>query len=421
MTAPTVIVELGLDATASGGSAFVLDHPVRGVLDNTDWTLAGTQFVDVTDHLSGQVTTTRGRSREVDKFQAGTASFTLRNEDRSFDPSNTAGPYYPGPLLRTTARISAGNDGLGTPHIFTGYVDDISVNYEQPNICTTTFSLVDAFTLLANIKVTGFALPAGTTGDAISAILTHTGLLIQTDIDPGMTTIAGRTLADASALDAIQQLVTTEQGRFFVAVDGTLTFRDRAAALDPAYSITYTDADSSAFAPFSVGYQNISQRTASTLLFNTVTAINATGGTSQSVSDTTSISTYLERALDVGTVESASDSSVLDLCRALLVQFSSEEVRFDTVVIGLMGADFGAIDPWLLTDVEIGDHVVVERRPPGSGSPSVISRASIVEGMSYSLDVSGASTLTLNFGNFTPFFILDDPLYGILDLSRLNY
>ena len=36
MTAPTVIVELGLDATASGGSAFVLDHPVRGVLDNTD-------------------------------------------------------------------------------------------------------------------------------------------------------------------------------------------------------------------------------------------------------------------------------------------------------------------------------------------------------------------------------------------------
>ncbi len=421
MTAPTVIVELGLDATASGGSAFILDHPVRGVLDNTDWTLAGTQFVDVTDHLSGQVTTTRGRSREVDKFQAGTASFTLRNEDRSFDPSNTAGPYYPGPLLRTTARISAGNDGLGTPHIFTGYVDDISVNYEQPNICTTTFSLVDAFTLLANIKVTGFALPAGTTGDAISAILTYTGLLIQTDIDPGMTTIAGRTLADVSALDAIQQLVTTEQGRFFVAVDGTLTFRDRAAALDPTYSITYTDADSSAFAPFSVGYQNISQRTASTLLFNTVTAINATGGTSQSVSDTTSISTYLERALDVGTVESASDSSVLDLCRALLVQFSSEEVRFDTVVIGLMGARFGAIDPWLLTDVEIGDHVVVERRPPGSGSPSVISRASIVEGMSYSLDVSGASTLTLNFGNFTPFFILDDPLYGILDLSRLNY
>jgi hypothetical protein len=90
-------------------------------------------------------------------------------------------------------------------------------------------------------------------------------------------------------------------------------------------------------------------------------------------------------------------------------------------VIGLMGADFGAIDPWLLTDVEIGDHVVVERRPPGGGSPSVISRASIVEGMSYSLDVSGASTLTLNFGNFTPFLILDDPLYGILDLSRLNY
>lgn len=81
-----------------------------------------------------------GRQFELDRMEAGTASFTLDNTDRRFDPTNSSGPYYPNlipirkyqvkvpnvlpvdagsPLATSGNEITdvtrAGNDGDGLP------------------------------------------------------------------------------------------------------------------------------------------------------------------------------------------------------------------------------------------------------------------------------------------------------------------
>jgi DNA helicase HerA-like ATPase len=67
-TLPTTTVEVTF--TASPFDSFTLDDPVRGVLDNSNFTLGGEVFEDITaDVLS--VAVTRGKSRTLDHFTEG--------------------------------------------------------------------------------------------------------------------------------------------------------------------------------------------------------------------------------------------------------------------------------------------------------------------------------------------------------------
>ena len=97
----TLTVELGIQA------AFTLDDPVAGVLDSTDFTLGGVEFVDVTDKVRS-VTLARGKNRDLDRFNAGTLSVTLNNENRDFDPLYSASPFVNNIEPRREVRGSAG-------------------------------------------------------------------------------------------------------------------------------------------------------------------------------------------------------------------------------------------------------------------------------------------------------------------------
>lgn len=115
MTAPELRVE----------AAF--GHSWRDGL-NVTWT-------DITDHVldSGAIDIRRGRSTEFDAINPGTASFTLANEDRRYDPLHVAGPHYgdlvPGVPVRVRVdgppleegqegyvRLYGTNTHMATPH-----------------------------------------------------------------------------------------------------------------------------------------------------------------------------------------------------------------------------------------------------------------------------------------------------------------
>jgi len=89
----TELVELGFDLPASVGPFFVLDDPVKGKLDNTSYFLSGVIFFDVTERVRN-FSIRRGKSRQLDNYQAGACSVTLSNNDRAFDPTYTASPFY---------------------------------------------------------------------------------------------------------------------------------------------------------------------------------------------------------------------------------------------------------------------------------------------------------------------------------------
>src|SRR5688500_4635477 len=94
MTFPTLIVEVGFVSSASTSSYLFLDDSARGKL-NTGTLAPADVWTDVSSYVI-HANVTRG-SRRADgplvRYEAGQASIVFKNDDRRFDPTNTAGPY----------------------------------------------------------------------------------------------------------------------------------------------------------------------------------------------------------------------------------------------------------------------------------------------------------------------------------------
>jgi hypothetical protein len=87
MSRPDTRVRIAFDLAAGGaGNFFTLDDPVKGELDNAPFGLSGDILEDVTDDVRS-ITVRRGRSRELERYQAGAATVNLDNKDRKYDPS----------------------------------------------------------------------------------------------------------------------------------------------------------------------------------------------------------------------------------------------------------------------------------------------------------------------------------------------
>jgi hypothetical protein len=74
--------------------AFLLDDPVAGVLDNTQYVLDGTtNFADVTTGINS-INVKRGRRDVGDQFSAGTMTFNMLDTTGIFNPFDTLSPYF---------------------------------------------------------------------------------------------------------------------------------------------------------------------------------------------------------------------------------------------------------------------------------------------------------------------------------------
>ena len=118
-------VLIGITALDFFGNAFLLDDAVRGLLDNTEYRLGGTSLIDITYDVE-DVSITRGRSRQLERFNAGTATINVRDLDRKYDPVNEDGPYYLSLAPRQPVIIRANGEAL-----FTGVISDFDYQYQQ--------------------------------------------------------------------------------------------------------------------------------------------------------------------------------------------------------------------------------------------------------------------------------------------------
>lgn len=90
----------------------------------------------------------RGRSRELDCFQAGRASFVLDNRDRRFDPDHAAGPYFGKVLPMKRVRLTATYGGVTYP-LFDGYADSWDQSYVPPREAVCVLQATDGMKVLA--------------------------------------------------------------------------------------------------------------------------------------------------------------------------------------------------------------------------------------------------------------------------------
>ncbi len=75
------------------------------------------------------VGTSRGKSRELDQFDAGQFSVVLDNRTRAFDPLYTSSPFYSLLKLRQIVYITT-NAVYGSPNILTGYITNWDLSYD---------------------------------------------------------------------------------------------------------------------------------------------------------------------------------------------------------------------------------------------------------------------------------------------------
>lgn len=213
----TTTVDLGVEV------GFRLDDPVAGVLNNTIYTLGQTTYLPMTDYVYS-VSVTRGKNRDLDRFNAGTCQVTLNNQARVFDPYNFASAFTGNVLPRRRVRVQT--DGVTQ---FEGSIDDWNFDYSVTGESTASLSASDDFSLLARQQLSGVAVPQEFSGERVARVLSQSTVdwpVALRNIDTGKSVLAAET-PTGNALDYLQTVTDSEQGKLFIGKDGALNFIDR--------------------------------------------------------------------------------------------------------------------------------------------------------------------------------------------------
>jgi hypothetical protein len=406
--APTIQVIVGFETTVNFGTPFQLNNATFGML-NTG-TLGGVQPVDVTEYVQA-ITINRGRNRELEQFNAGTAALRLHDPTRIFDPLNSASPYYPFVGPRNPVSVYA--DGI---EIFCGFVTDWDLDYsftETGNVTTATCA--DAFTVLANQNMNEWTPTGQLSGARVSAVLTRPEVIYQggTAIAAGSSTLGAYLVsAGQNVLQYLQNVSASEQGYLFIAGDGTLTFRGRSAALNPSPVMTFADDGSG------VRYRSLTNAYGDELLYNYVQTQSPAGGV-QVASNANSIALYQAQQFSKLDLLNSTTAEVAALGNYLLGRYKDPVLRFTGVQAQLTGmssteqADCLGID---LTDV------VKVKKTFTAGAPASVSQTVITSGISHDIR-PGSHVIRFTFESTdqNAYFALDSDVFGVLDQNLLAF
>jgi len=414
MPAPAMKVELGLDLGGNDPFAFRLDDAVKGVLDNTDFTLGGTKLFDISSRLVS-VAIRRGKSQALDRIDAGIATITVDNFDRLFDPLYEDGLYYGQLIPRREVVISS----KGYP-VFNGFIDDFDIQYEPGKKSVVSIAVSDAFSVLANSSLDEVVPPSELSGARIERVLDLPEVswpLERREIDPGNTLMLDSVVNEGTGTLSYLQLVeTSEFGTIFISREGNVVFRERNSVpnvIDVVFANTTVDPLLTAVPFIDVNIVYGSENLYNRIFLENDEAIPEEGF----AEDLDSQALYGVRAYDKSglLVQNATDLQFLS--DYLLERFKQPQYRFETVTVSL--DNISAEQQNLVLDLEIGDIVQVKFLP--SEVPPAIEQYCRVIGINNSWDTNSKNiTFSLERLDFA-IFILDDAVLGVLDDDRLAY
>lgn len=398
----TVKVELGFTADGSGGPFLTLDDPVLGKLDDPNVVLGGGEvFADVSSYFQS-LTLQRGKSRELDRYQAGQATVTFDNRTRAFDPTYTASPIFGQIVPRRKVRISVDNIIQ-----YVGTIDDWNIDYEPGTNSRATLQAFDVFSYFVGAEVGTATYSAETTGDRLDNLLDNIGWATDArDIGPTGAIVAGTAIPEAQAIMPIMQIVAqSEPGDLFISKVGSVKFVGRNNSFTSAGAV-FTDSG------LGIPYKTIQAIYGSELLYNTVNTFSSVG--TATANDTTSIGLYGQRTLNQETYLNSQDQ-LQQLSEYLVSLYGEPEYRFQGITI-----DLEAISPAqraTVLDIELGDVVQVNFTP--SRIPPAITRYGKVIGLGYSLAPNRQEVQLQLQSTQGAYFVLDDPIFGKLDSGNI--
>lgn len=415
MPRPDTRVRIAFDLAAGGsGAFFTLDDPVKGELDNATYKLAGDILEDVTADLQS-VTVRRGRSRELERYQAGAADVVLDNKGRKYDPAAGTAITAFGASMRPRKAITVTADGYP---VFSGVVDDWNLDYSLEGNHRATVASTDGFVFLANQEIDPHTTTAQKTGARIEAILDRSEIdwsAAKRDIDTGVADLQADAIGGTAdpkpvnALQYLQKVEEAEQGALFMARDGKLTFRDR-STLQVLSTVVFADDGSG------IPFTNIVASYGAEELRNRITVTRLNGGTATAVG-TASVGAYGAIDFQITDTLLADDTEAQSLADLILARYEEPLLRIDGVEVVL-----NALTPAQTNDVlglELGSLVQVKYTPSGIGDQ--IDQFVRLDAIEHSINAfEHRVRLSFSQGE-TPALVLDSAQFGILDTNTLGF
>lgn len=410
MTAPTPTVTAFFDV-AGNSQVFILNDPVKGVLDNATYTLGGDVATDISQYV--RVTSiTRGRERAIDEINVGVAQLTANNHNRTFDPEYTAGPFFGN--IKPGKRVTVAAGGVT---IFDGLIDDWNFDYQPSRESAASFDVVDCLATLGSAEFDEWTTTAGqTTGTRLASILDRPEVQFPAtrNLDSGTSTLQADLVSwGTNVLNYAQLVVKCDLGQLFASRDGVLTFYGRNRSVTGVGALEFRDDGAG------IPYGGVALEYGTELLFNRV-SVDATGFTKQTVTDQDSIDEFQKVwSLSLPELPLETQQQALDLANYLLNLYSQPVTRISSVTVHLHDERISEGTAGAILALDIGSVIRVVYTPNDVGT--AIDKFCMVEGVDHAIDWP-AHSMTLKLSNLADGFAgnpftLDSATLGLLDIA----
>lgn len=400
-------------------NAFTLDNSVRGVLNNTEYVLDGvTEFAPMMQY-SQSISVNRGRKEIGDQFSAGTMTFTLDDNLAGgiLNPLYTASPFVDPAGQFTLAplrRVSFGRYNTANAYVplFVGQIVNYDYSYELGGNNTVTVYCADDFYLLAQTIMNEFNVTEELSSARLSAVLDLPEVAypaLSRDISTGTQTLGGAaayTVAGGTNVKAyIDQIQAAEQGRIFMSRSGVLNSDPRVGNTISGSVADFHDDGTQ------IPYNNLA------ITYNADQIVNRAivqhlGATSPQVADDLASQVkYLIQTVSIGDSLLHNDTAAATLASYLLV--GEPDATFTGVQTDYLMLTTAQRENLALVD--IGDTITITNTIAGGQVAQELS----VEGIEHRLDfVTGHRVTYFTAPTVIVYqFVLDDPIYGKLDIQ----
>ena len=388
--------------------AFRLDSSELNGPDVLDGT---TTFADITPFATN-IRYKRGRQRTEYQFGAGTMSFSLLDTTGILGPYDSSSPYYDPannePGLAPLRKVRLSRNGT---YLFTGVVIQYDYNFALGNLDTVVVVCADDFYRLAQTQLATYNVNAELSGTRVGNILDRTEVdypSSQRSIATGTVELGGVSAytieAGTNTLAYLQQINQAEQGRLFMAADGTLTFQNRIGTTLSAPVVSFKDDGTGA------GYTDV------TVAFDADNVVNRAyveplSGSSATATDAGSIAKYFTQSVSITNSLLHISGEITALANYLLEPEIAP--RYTSLTTTFSRLTSGQRDD--VASVDIGDTISIEKQIPGLNSQIATELA--VEGIEGRITVAGGHEITFYTSPTVIVYelILDDPEFGLLD------
>ena len=400
-------------------NAFTLDNTTRGVLDNTQYVLDGTDEFAPMLQYSTNVNIKRGRRDVGDQFSAGTMSFNLNDSlaGGTLNPLYSSSPYVDPNEEFTLAplrKVSFGRyNGVGTfIELFRGQIVNYDYSYQLGQQNIVTVYCADDFYLLAQTALAEFNVTEQLSSARLSAVLDLPEVAypaLSRDIETGTQTLGGAaayTVPEGTNVKAyIDQIQAAEQGRIFISRAGDFTAQPRVGQTLSGSVADFHDDGTN------IPYNSLGISFNADLIVNRA-SIQHLGATSPEVADDlVSQAKYLIQNTSITNSLLHNDAAALDLAEYLLV--GEPEATFNAVQTDYLMLTTAQREALALVD--IGDTITITNTITGGE----IAQELAVEGIEIQINVNNGHRVTF-YTSATVIvyeFVLDDVIFGKLGIQ----